>query len=860
MKSFGLFVVLCLSASSLWAQWRPLGPDYNPGNGIGRIECIAFDPAFDGQHIQTLYVGSPTGGLWKSLNAGKSWSNSDVSTDALNYPGVAAIAINPLNSQIIYIAQGTRYLDYFPFQLKIYKSLNGGKNWQEASSGISFPLDSVQAISKIIIHPKQPDILFAATSNGVYKSLNAGKSWKQILKGNYHGLEFYPSNANILYASGFMPVFPFDATIMKSVNAGDSWESIADNKVFFSLSNQMVDIAVCKAPGAENNLYALLANKDESSVNDFFISTDAGKTWTVKSLPYTSNKWQETSLCVSPDNPQEVFVGKGNDFYKMSNVLEKNPSWEAYSLKCYGHAGIHAIGFAPITKEIFVASDGGLQNASTCRDLNNGLSIANVMGLADAQKNPATMLAGTMDAGSMIFEGLIKDRKKWRYLGHQNAGEQIINRNTVNLMISSSAFLGTTPHADPILCTKDHWLSRFSLPNPVDQGAVLADYSGPIVQDYEAKNSYFFGFNNVYKATIDYAKETVLWSQKSKFPTRYGVDANSTISSIALSPQNNKLILVALHAGRIFKSLLGGDGGTSTETCITGCWSEITPLKDLSKSTSASIAVNPVNENMVMIAYVGRDKNIKENTRIMKSDDRINFTPYAEGLPNVSVNKIVFLGDHHASALVATDAGVFYRNEEMNAWKAYADSLPNVAVKDLEINSTMNIVRIATLGRGVWEAPLPFGSKDQTTIIDRDITWNKGMRLDGDLRILKGRNLHIASMLSIANGAKIYVEPQASLILDQGGVITNNENWGNAWEGNILIEENASFICHEETAVRLRGKAGITVKSGDMPGNFIFNSAAKFFLQDEDTFIKIKGNKQSLDGGKLSITGKGKVY
>jgi len=115
-------------------------------------------------------------------------------------------------------------------------------------------------------------------------------------------------------------------------------------------------------------------------------------------------------------------------------------------------------------------------------------------------------------------------------------------------------------------------------------------------------------------------------------------------------------------------------------------------------------------------------------------------------------------------------------------------------------------------------------------------------------------------MLSIANGAKIYVEPQASLILDQGGVITNNENWGNSWEGNIIIEENASIICHEETAVRLRGKAGITVKSGDMPGNFIFNSAAKFFLQDEDTFIKIKGNKQSLDGGKLSITGKGKVY
>src|SRR3990172_6227220 len=111
MKSSILLLAVCLimPVTEILAQWRSLGPDYNPGLGVGRLECIAFDPGFDGKHNQIMYAGSPFGGLWKSINAGVSWSNKDVSTDMLPFPGVADIAIDPSHPNIIYIAMGTRY-------------------------------------------------------------------------------------------------------------------------------------------------------------------------------------------------------------------------------------------------------------------------------------------------------------------------------------------------------------------------------------------------------------------------------------------------------------------------------------------------------------------------------------------------------------------------------------------------------------------------------------------------------------------------------------------------------------------------------------------------------------------------------
>jgi photosystem II stability/assembly factor-like uncharacterized protein len=841
-----------------FAQWRSIGPDYNAGLGTGRIESIAFDPGFDGAHNQTMYIGSPSGGLWKSTNAGKSWSNSGVSTDGLPYPGISDIVINPQNSRIIYIAQGKRYPSAFSFPIKIYKTLDGGSHWQEASAGIDFHPDSSQCISKLIINPKDPEILYAATSQGIYKTTNAGRSWKPILKGNFHGLEFMPSNEETIYASGKLNTFPFELSIMKSIDAGDNWRNISAES-FSSAKNTAINIAVCNATGAERNIYAFLSNRDGSSANDLFISTDGGLKWKARNIPYPSDNPQETSIAVSPLDPEEIYIGKEFEFYKSSKAYSREIVWDAIPLQCFGHSGIHDIAISPLTHEVFVASEGGLQNASNCRDLNDGLAISDVSRIADAGKYRTTILAGTENCGSIIYDGSQKEKRKWKYLGQNDATEQIINRDNPNAMISATPYLGMDKSAGMILCTKDHWKTRFSLPGPIEQGAVAADFAGPIVQDYEEKNAYYFGYNHLYKALIDFDKETVLWTQKSKFPTRFGVDADNLISSIALSPLDHKVIFVSLYTGRIFKTILGGDGGTTTDRCITGCWSEITPVKGLTKQIRTCIALNPDNASNLFIGYAGSDKNLLPENRIMKSIDRINFLPYAEGLPNVSVNDIIFLRDNIGSLLAATDGGVFYRNENMKAWKSYSDSLPHVSIKDIEINVARNTALIASLGRGVWEAPLPFTSNDKVITIDSDETWNKGKRIDGDLVVLKGRILTINSNVSISHSVKITLGPNSKLILGKGGIITNNESWGDAWEGNIVAEASSSITCKEGSSIHLKGKGGILIKSGKIPAKFIYHSGAEIILKDEETFIKVKGESESINGGKMPLYGKGKL-
>mgnify|MGYP001584056068 CR=1 FL=1 len=109
MKSAKVFISVCIALvhTTFYSQnapWRSMGPDYNTGRGVGRLECIAFDPEYNGTTNQIMYVGSPYGGLWKSINSGENWENKSVNTDMLPALGISDIAIDPRKSQVIYIS------------------------------------------------------------------------------------------------------------------------------------------------------------------------------------------------------------------------------------------------------------------------------------------------------------------------------------------------------------------------------------------------------------------------------------------------------------------------------------------------------------------------------------------------------------------------------------------------------------------------------------------------------------------------------------------------------------------------------------------------------------------------------------
>jgi photosystem II stability/assembly factor-like uncharacterized protein len=173
-------------------NWKPLGPDNSPGgyNGIGRINCIGFHPT----DPNTFWVGSPAGGLWKTTDGGKTWATY---TDNLPVLGVTSIAVDYTNPQIIYIATGDGDNAYgipgqpsagYTQSVGVLKSTDGGVTWK--STGLHWDVEQTYLIGTLLIHPVYPNILLAATSDGIYKTENGGDTWKKTQSAHFQDMRF----------------------------------------------------------------------------------------------------------------------------------------------------------------------------------------------------------------------------------------------------------------------------------------------------------------------------------------------------------------------------------------------------------------------------------------------------------------------------------------------------------------------------------------------------------------------------------------------------------------------------------------------------------------------------------------------
>ena len=180
-----------LSASGNWQQLGPVSlpnNSTNVPNGLGRLNAIAFHPVASG----TLYVGSPSGGLWKTTDGGSSWSALTSTTPTL---GVSAILIHPATPTTILLGTGDRDAGDAP-GMGVYKSMDDGVTWNPSNSGMGN-----QTVSMMIMHPSDPNTILAATSGGIYKSLDGGSTWirKSSNTNYYKDIQLKPGDPTEVY-------------------------------------------------------------------------------------------------------------------------------------------------------------------------------------------------------------------------------------------------------------------------------------------------------------------------------------------------------------------------------------------------------------------------------------------------------------------------------------------------------------------------------------------------------------------------------------------------------------------------------------------------------------------------------------
>lgn len=259
-------------------EWRNIGP-LRGGRSLG----AAGSPG----RINEYYFGATGGGLWKTDDGGTEWY--PVTDGKVTSSSVGAVAVAETNPDIVYIGMGEVQLRGSITQGDgVYKTVDGGKTWKHLG------LKETQAVSRIRIHPTNPDIVYVAalghpygdnSERGVFKSIDGGNTWSKTLfvseKAGAVDLIIDRNNPNVLYASTWQVQRKAwkmwgggpDCKLWKSDDGGETWFDLTQNSGM--PEGPIGKIGVTVSPADSNRVWAII----EANEGGVFRSDDAGKTW-----------------------------------------------------------------------------------------------------------------------------------------------------------------------------------------------------------------------------------------------------------------------------------------------------------------------------------------------------------------------------------------------------------------------------------------------------------------------------------------------------------------------------------------------------------------------------------------------------
>lgn len=638
------------------SNWQPIGPftHTNTGSwssGQGRVNIVHVDPS----NPNTIYLGAPAGGIWKSIDNGTTWTPL---TDELPQIGVSGIAVDYSNSNVIYIATGDKDAGD-SYSVGVYKSTDGGLTWNPTGTmGGSNP----SRAGDILIHPTNNQILWCATNNGIYKTTNAGISWTQVQTGDFAqgNIRLKPSDPSTVYAVS-------NNRFYKSTNEGNSFTQI-NTGLPANSSRLLLDVT----PADANYIYILSAN-GSGDMQGIYRSTNGGTNWTKTSSNETSvigdvfespQAWYDLALAVSPTNADEIYTGCLNVWKSTDGGVSvtKMNNWSSPSAPSYTHADIHYLGFHG--NRLFCGSDGGIYVSSNggtnFTDLTAGVQISQFYKIAVSKQSAANMVGGLQDNGGHAYSG-----GQWKNYYGADGMDTAINPNNPNqyygfiqfggsMYISNNAGNGTS--------------------GSVASPGVEGNWVTPLTAN--SAGDLFAGYNNLFKLVSG------AWVQQNTTPIGSG-----NIELISVDPSNDNTMYVANGSG-LYKS-------TDLGVTFTNVYS--------ASSAITSIEVHSSDSSIVYLTTSGVGGQVLKST-----NGGTTFTNFSTGLPSIGKNIIVHQGRNTDNPLyLGTDLGVFYRDDSMTSWQPFDINLPNVSVTDLEVNLEDAKLVAATYGRGIWQTDIP---------------------------------------------------------------------------------------------------------------------------------------------------------
>ncbi len=663
--------------------WQVEGPT----NIGGRITAIAIHPT----SLNTILIGTPNGGVFKTTNDGASWQPVFDNESTL---AIGDIQYAPSNSSIVYAGTGDPALSGYPFIGNgMYKSTDGGSTW--TNSG----LNATGVISKIAVHPTNPSIVYAAAmgipmvrtnDRGIYKSIDGGATWTQIKfidnETGFSNIIINPTNPQILYASSWRRIrnnqesiiSGYTSRLYKSIDAGVTWTILNNGLPNIDLSKWNM----CMSKQNPNKLYVSLTDSS-LKFNSAYVTTNAGASFTQISgsglmNPYAAQGWYFGDLTINPTNDNDMLMG-GVDIWRTtdggSSFSMAAPSWSTYIV----HADHHDVAWIN-TNTFYLCTDGGLYKTT-----DGGINYFHYENLPISQLyrvSPNPLIANDYWAGAQdngTTNGSASTISSWnRAFGGDGFQQRFNPTNALELY---------TEYQNGKIVTSDNGGSSWMTGDFNIDALDRRHWDMPYVMSSFNPNTLYTGTQKVYKNTNGvYA----YWDSISTDLTDGNIFGARfhTISAIDHSTLNAQKLIVGTTDANVW--FTNNDGTT---------WANITG--SLPNRYVSSVKWSPNAINTMYVTHTG----YKSNEYIPHIHKSINngttWVDISSNLPQFAINDLIIYQGNENYLFVATDGGVYYSLNAGTSWQRLGTNMPLIPVYDIEIEALTNKLIAGTFARSV---------------------------------------------------------------------------------------------------------------------------------------------------------------
>ncbi|MCL6259784.1 glycosyl hydrolase [Aquiflexum sp. TKW24L] len=686
-------------------QWRNLGP--HRGGRSATVAGVASER-------NTFYFGATGGGVWKTTDGGKTWGNI---SDGYFGGSIGAVAVADSDPNIIYVGGGEKTVrGNVSYGYGFWKSADAGKTW--ASLG----MEESRFVSRIRIHPTNPDIVLAAVMGdifkpteirGVYKSIDGGKTWNRKLFVNPTSgavdLVMDPKNPDIMFATTWeLKRTPYSlesggpgSKMFKSTDGGENWTEISTNKGLPEGTLGIIGVTI--SPVNSNRIWAMVENLK----GGLFRSDDGGTTWekTNEDRNLRQRAWYYTRLYADTQSDSTVYV-LNVDYHKSTDGGKTFKNYDA------PHGDHHDLWIDPKDNQrMIIADDGGAQVS-----FDGGASWTTYMNQPTSQFYRVT----TDNHFPYRIYGAQQDNSTLR-ISHRNDGRGITEDDWEPTAGGESGWIAPDPNDSDIVyggsyggyLTRENHRTKTSRTvnvypnNPMGHGAEDMKYrfqwNFPIFFSLHDPKVLYTTSNQFHRSTdggqswetfspdlTRNAKEKLGPSGGPITKDNTSVEYYSTIFTASESPLKKGVLWAGSDDGLVHVSK---DNGKT--------WENVTP-----KGLPEWIQINsteghPFEEGGLYFAATGYKNGDFAPYLYKTSDYGKSWTKITNGIDGQHFTRVIRADPSKKGILYAgTETGMYISFNDGADWKPFQLNLPIVPITDLTIKD--NNLIAATQGRSFW--------------------------------------------------------------------------------------------------------------------------------------------------------------